>query len=760
MPPLFIWLLLCGALRPAVAGDLLDVRSIGNNGIWLNVSINDNITLGEVIKEKTNARNMCVFAMRLNYTKETQAIKVKFTGNNGKPSPSTEAPLVISVRNWAGGHTFTVPYNVFGKDGRVMATEVQATRFLCPGDIGSEDHVVTSVGTNYLDPSKPAEGYMFNVEFKQVGHWTLDLAAPEQLEADPTEPAVFSFRWPPGAGLESVLISVRSVNAASLCVTVAVQPRACPLALTPSELTVDALYFTATASGALVVHRDQFPAGFYVIVLPRENDRLCDPAATPAATKTSRKKTVMVTVTAQHETPASYAAPAALALLLLLAGAVGTRLLRFDLYAPRLDIERQPSPEHRPERRDSLTASEDLLLNEAEEEPQPWAAAAAAAGLSAPSLLVGAALLLLALGGAAVLTALRSERDTGDLDLCYRNDLCHQPAGGVPGMNHLVARLPYVGAGLGLLVAVAAQKRVYRRVTADGTVRVGVEHDLGLLDSVGLALVLQGALSALHTTCPSGPAGHLDVVFIYFALVAMASKLFQTRRGRSATGHYAPLMLTAALVAAGLAKRLAGNAWYVWLVVAVVHVAVVAVIATHLYVLGDASVRFGSLKRLGEQSYLLAESPHFRMNRATFATALILNVALAVAGATARIDNFTHYVMLFFALHTGLYLAYYLLLKLVRAKEQGSRAALGLLALGTLLLLAAVIVLCGFSTFNTELPPAGSRLLNRACLGDSVFDVHDVWHMLAAAALFCLALGQLVLDDDLLLVPTMAIERF
>ena len=722
---------------------------------WLNITLHDNIQPGTgTMDGHTNANSMVVYASRFNYSTNLPAIKVMIRGNLGKPSPSAADPLVASIRNWAGGHTVTVPYNVYGRHGQLLAVEDHATRFLCPAEPGQLEHAVVSVGSSHLPAT---ETFHFQVTFQRVGHWSLQLDMPEKLVIEPSDPAVFAFRWPK-AGPSELTLGVTSVQRPGICTTVALQPRVCPLAQTVAELTTTSYYFTMTAFSAITVSRQQFPDGFYVLLLPRVNDVPCDPNS-PEITNSSRAKTVEVTLTAHQLPTGLLAAPAVLALLLLLGGAASACLLRRDLSTPRLDLEPEPEPERH--RRASLATSEELLLDgQTERAVAPQPPQQKPAGRCPVSLLLAAGFLLLALGGEAVLAALGALGHTGDLDVCYRNELCSLTSGGVPGLNHVLARLPYVGAGLGLLLAVRAQKRVYGRITADNTIKIGVHHEWGLLDAAALAMVLQGLLSALQSVCPGPTSAPLDVALVYFTLTALACKLFQTRRGCWAAGHYAPLLVTGALVLVQLVKQRAGDGWYVYLVLGVLHMLATVLIGTQLYVLGEVSAAPTALRRVWDQSHLLQESTHFRMYRATFVTVLLANLTLAIAAGASNISDFSHYAMLVLAVHAVLYVVYYLLQKLVKSEETAGRAALVLLTLGVLLLLVGVSTLVGWSTTSTAGTPAASRLLGRACLADGLFDSHDLWHLLTAPALLCLSVGLLLLDDDLLLTPRMEILRF
>ncbi|KAF0291514.1 SID1 transmembrane family member 1 [Amphibalanus amphitrite] len=701
----------------------------------------------------TSVNEMMVFASRFNYSLNLQAIKVMIRGNIGKPSPSAEDPLVVSVRNWAGGHTISVPYLTYDRHGQMLAIQDHATRYLCPAEPGQPEHAIVSVGTGHLPAS---QSFHFQVTFQRIGHWSLTLDAPEKLLIEPPDPGLFAFRWP-AKGPPQLLLKVDTVQMPQVCTTVALQPRVCPLAQTEAELVTASTFFTMSSAGELVVDRKQFPDGFYLLLLPHVNDVLCDPHA-PPLTNITRKKTVMVTLT-EHQLPVSLlAAPIVLAVLLLVAGAASACLLRRDLTAPRLDLE--PDAETERPRGGSLTLSEDLLLDGQMEEEPTLQVQEALPARSPVSLLMAAGLLLLALGGEAALTAFRLLRRSGDLDVCYRNELCSLTSAGVPGLNHVVARLPYIGAGLGLLICLRVQRTIYRRVTIDGTIKIGAPHEWSLLEAAALALVAQGLLSALQSTCPGPTNAPLDAAFIYFALTAMACKLFQTRRGVWAAGHYAPLLLTGALVLAELVEQRAGHEWYVWVVLGLLHMLATVVIGVQLYVLGEISADPGALRRVWDKSHLPRESPNFQINRAAFALVMLVNLSLVIGAGVSKMAELSHYAMLFFAIHAVLFALYYLLLKLVKSEESAGRVSLLLLAMGLLLLVSGVATLVGWSTMSTGSTPAVSRLMSRPCLPHSLFDTHDLWHLLTAPALLCLALALILLDDNLLLTPRLEITRF
>ncbi|ENN83231.1 hypothetical protein YQE_00410, partial [Dendroctonus ponderosae] len=97
-----------------------------------------------------------------------------------------------------------------------------------------------------------------------------------------------------------------------------------------------------------------------------------------------------------------------------------------------------------------------------------------------------------------VVTYQRVVNLTGNQDVCYYNFLCAHPAFGFSDFNHIFSNVGYIFIGIFLILAVL--DRQYRiRITKDN----GIPVHYGLFHAMGLALTIEGILSACYHICPS-----------------------------------------------------------------------------------------------------------------------------------------------------------------------------------------------------------------------------------------------------------------
>ena len=120
---------------------------------------------------------------------------------------------------------------------------------------------------------------------------------------------------------------------------------------------------------------------------------------------------------------------------------------------------------------------------------------------------------------------------TGNQDICYYNDLCRKPLGLIRDFNHVFSNLGYCVFGLLFMCIVLFQQIKYKKFLADNkTIRreeFGVPTQYGLYFSLGLALFMEGVMSASYHVCPTNITFQFDTTFMYLIAVLMFMKLYQ-----------------------------------------------------------------------------------------------------------------------------------------------------------------------------------------------------------------------------------------
>ncbi|XP_037083574.1 SID1 transmembrane family member 1-like [Pollicipes pollicipes] len=505
-----------------------------------------------------------------------------------------------------------------------------------------------------------------------------------------------------------------------------------------------ARYLTFTACGSTIVHRDELPDGFFVSTLVHENDEACYPDGDRNATG-DRRKLVRLLVTEHHADFSYAAAPVLLAVAFVLIG--GMSFLLRSRYADWIVLSQLEAVKGAEASDAAEGVAGEWMVHE---EDRP--AATRGSLLSPASVLFTCALLIVAFGVNSVYMDLASERRSGNMDACYRNDLCSHDVGDLPDLNHVISNVPYVGAGVGFLLAVGAQRHVYAAASSGAASPRGVPHDFDLFASLGAALMLEGFTSGLYHVCPNSRNSDIDFFFIYYLYCALGAKVFQTRRGVTNRFHYTPALLVAAITLLGSLQYLAGRSYAWWVVVVLVHMTGSTLWAVQMYLRGDVGCFLPVCRRTTADQ---------RTRRIAIVN-LLMNLTLAIVGlvAPSAFSDFSMYALLFFTLNSGLYIAYYFGMKKLRYRESPSRLSVAFLLMGLAAVVPALVVFVFYNPYNTEESAALSRTANAHCVHFGFFDAHDVWHFLSATALFFLLMGILTLDDDLLATPRNKIPVF
>ncbi|XP_043201170.1 uncharacterized protein LOC122370013 [Amphibalanus amphitrite] len=377
--------------------------------------------------------------------------------------------------------------------------------------------------------------------------------------------------------------------------------------------------------------------------------------------------------------------------------------------------------------------------------------------LNPVSLQLTCALLIAAFGISNVAIDVAAERRTGNFDRCYRNDLCCHNGQVMPDLNHLLSNVPYIGAGIGFLLAVYAQWHVYEIAGDHGRgVPRGVPHDFNMFTTIGAALAIEGVTSGLYHVCPNNRNSHIDFFFIYYLCAAMGAKLFQTRRGVTTRFHYTPALLVATITLLGSLQQVPGMTPHSWqLAVVLTHFSSSFLWAAQMYLTGHVGLFV---------PWCWEITSDLRTRRLA-AAHIILNGGLALWGlfwpdSGSDVFHSSTYALLYFSLNSGMYVFYYMIMKLVVCRERPPGLSVFNILVGIASAVPALYFFVIRKSYNTNESPALSRTVNHPCVMFDFYDGHDIWHFLSASALFFLMLGVLTLDDDLLATPRDRIPVF
>ena len=135
---------------------------------------------------------------------------------------------------------------------------------------------------------------------------------------------------------------------------------------------------------------------------------------------------------------------------------------------------------------------------------------------------------------------------SGSQDICYYNELCRRSLGSLSDFNHIFSNLGYCVFGLLFNSIVWARKQKYESFEKemnkklkhlDGLdvecSRLGVPRQYSLYYAMGLALVMQGVMSACYHVCPTEITFQFDTTFMYLIAILMLMKLYQVKKSHS-----------------------------------------------------------------------------------------------------------------------------------------------------------------------------------------------------------------------------------
>uniref|UniRef100_A0A493T227 SID1 transmembrane family member 1 n=1 Tax=Anas platyrhynchos platyrhynchos TaxID=8840 RepID=A0A493T227_ANAPP len=307
---------------------------------------------------------------------------------------------------------------------------------------------------------------------------------------------------------------------------------------------------------------------------------------------------------------------------------------------------------------------------------------------------------------------------TGNQDICYYNFLCAHPLGVLSAFNNILSNVGHTLLGFLFLLIVLRRDILHRRAMEMKdiyTLDYGIPKHFGLFYAMGIALMMEGVLSACYHVCPNYSNFQFDTSFMYMIAGLCMLKLYQTRHpdiNASAYSAYASFAVVICLAVLGVV--FGKNGMWFWVIFSMIHVLASLALSTQIYYMGRFKIDLGIFRRAAMVLYTdciqQCSRPMYMDRMVLLIVGNLVNWSFAIFGLVYRPRDFASYILGIFICNLLLYLAFYIIMKET---------------------------------------PAESREKNRPCILLGFFDDHDVWHFLSAAALFFSFLVLLTLDDDL-----------
>uniref|UniRef100_A0A8C8VJ99 SID1 transmembrane family member 1 n=1 Tax=Pelusios castaneus TaxID=367368 RepID=A0A8C8VJ99_9SAUR len=344
---------------------------------------------------------------------------------------------------------------------------------------------------------------------------------------------------------------------------------------------------------------------------------------------------------------------------------------------------------------------------------------------------------------------------TGNQDICYYNFLCAHPLGVLSAFNNILSNVGHVLLGF-LFVLIVLRRDILHRHLLEAkdthTLEYGIPKHFGLFYAMGIALMMEGVLSACYHVCPNYSNFQFDTSFMYMIAGLCMLKLYQTRHpdiNASAYSAYASFAMVICLAVLGVVFG-KNDVWF-WIIFSAIHILASLALSTQIYYMGRFKIDFGIFRRVAMVLYTdciqQCSRPMYMDRMVLLIAGNLVNWSFAVFGLVYRPRDFASYMLGIFICNLLLYLAFYIIMKL-RSSEKLLPIPLFCIV-ATAVVWAAALYFFFQNLSSWEETPAESREKNRPCILLGFFDDHDVWHFLSAAALFFSFLVLLTLDDDL-----------
>jgi len=289
----------------------------------------------------------------------------------------------------------------------------------------------------------------------------------------------------------------------------------------------------------------------------------------------------------------------------------------------------------------------------------------------------------------------------------------------------------------------------------------GVPQQFDLFYAMGVALAMEGLLSACYHVCPTTVAFQFDTTYMYLMAVLMQMKIYQSRHADIVcSAHPAYLGLGVALILEAVSLYHHGAAF--WTFFCIIYFIFIIVFVTHHYHMGVirqdryflwnvTKLVFAELKKLYQTVTCNQDNgcqwPRVRSRFIFLVIASVFNSCLCLYFAFRPTKYASNYLLYIFMGNMFAYLVYYVVMKLLCGEKPTWESWLYLIC-GNIMAIPAMYLFTQ-NEKSSDLSPAESRALNRDCIFLNFYDGHDVWHFLGGGGVFFVYMFLLTIDEDL-----------
>ncbi|XP_019303946.2 SID1 transmembrane family member 1 isoform X3 [Panthera pardus] len=712
-------------------------------------------------------------------------------------SENLDYPVLVVVRQQKAVLSWQVPLLFQGLYQRSYNYQ-EVSRTLCPSEATNETGPLEQL--IFVDVASMAPlGAPYKLLVTKIQHFQLQTNIAFHFTASPSQPQYFLYKFPDD--VDSVIIKVRS-EMAYPCSVVSVQNIMCPVYDLDHNVEFNGVYQSMTKKAAITLQKKDFPGEqFFVVFVIKPEDYACGGSffiqeKENQTWNLQRAKNLKVTIVPSIK-ETIYVKSILLSFLIFFSFYLGCLLIAFVHYIRfqrksiegsfgSSDEESSSSPGRQMSSSDGgqpCQSDTDSSVEESDFDTMPdiesdkniirtkmflylsdlsrkdrrivskkykiyfWNIITLAVFYALPVIQL-------------VITYQTVVNVTGNQDICYYNFLCAHPLGVLSAFNNILSNLGHVLLGFLFLLIVLRRDILHRRALEAKDIFAmdyGIPKHFGVFYAMGIALMMEGVLSACYHVCPNYSNFQFDTSFMYMIAGLCMLKLYQTRHpdiNASAYAAYASFAVVITLTVLGVVFG-KNDLWF-WIIFSAIHILASLALSTQIYYMGRFKIDvsdtdLGIFRRAAMVFYTdfvqQCSRPLYMDRMVLLIVGNLVNWSFALFGLIYRPRDFASYMLGIFICNLLLYLAFYIIMKL-RSSEK-------LLPIPLFCIVATAVVWASALYFffqnlsSWEGTPAESREKNRECILLDFFDDHDIWHFLSATALFFSFLVLLTLDDDL-----------
>ncbi|XP_022107410.1 SID1 transmembrane family member 1-like isoform X2 [Acanthaster planci] len=341
---------------------------------------------------------------------------------------------------------------------------------------------------------------------------------------------------------------------------------------------------------------------------------------------------------------------------------------------------------------------------------------------------------------------------SGNEDMCYYNFLCAMPLGQISAFNNVFSNIGYVMLGILYLMIVWKKHHIHKQAMTSDSEKAktcGIPKHFGMFYALGIALVMEGVLSASYHVCPNSSNYQFDTAFMYIIAGLGMLMLYQQRHPDVNANAYAAFATFAAVIFVAFLGVVFVSIYF-YIAFAVLHVITCLAVSTQIYYMGTWKLDLGMFKRaliIIRTELCKCAKPVYIDRMIVLTVANAINWSIMIFSLAKVPKDFNSYLLAIFLVNLLLYVAFYIIMKV----RYGERLIPAVVVIVVMALVVWGLALNFYFRALTgwEKTAALSRESNGPCLLMRFYDGHDVWHILSAAALFLSFLLVLLMDEDL-----------